>query len=148
MADRLQNQSAGEPSAADGKPLKRTGLRFLLTGIIVNGALFGVFALLLRFDVDYRVAATLTYVLGMIWGYLQNRIWSWGSTAPIFSSATRYLIVYLTIYLLHLGFIAILVEGLTIPALVAAIISTAGLIVPIFVVLDRFVFAGDAYAAR
>lgn len=143
MADRIHPYLEEKPKAADRR---RVGLRFVLTGIVVNGTLFCLFALLLRLGVDYRIGATVTYVLGMIWGYLQNRIWSWGSSAPIFSSATRYLTVYIAIYLLHLGFVTLLVEGLNVPALIAAIVSTAGLIVPIFMVLDRFVFARDADA--
>jgi putative flippase GtrA len=141
MADRVHSSLDEGSNAADRR---RIGFRFVLTGVVVNGTLFGLFALLLKLGVDYRIGATVTYVLGMIWGYVQNRIWSWGSSAPIFSSATRYLTVYIVIYLLHLGFVTLLVEGLGVPALIAAIISTAGLIVPMFMVLDRFVFARSA----
>lgn len=117
------------------------GFRFVLTGIMVNGTLFILFAILVRIGVDYRVGASATYLIGMIWGYVQNRVWSWDSRAPIFRSARRYVAVYLGVYILHLGLISALVEVFGLSAIQAGLISICVLIVPIFVALDRFVFA-------
>lgn len=121
--------------------IDRTGRRFIITGVMVNAVLFGVLALLLRLGLDYRVAVTVVYVLGMVWGYVQNRLWSWDSRAPLFGSFARYIAVYAVIYVLHLLFVMLLVDGLSLHPLLAAILSAVVLIMPIFIVLDRFVFA-------
>lgn len=141
VAERNTNHTATNRPASGSSVVARVGMRFLLTGLLVNGTLVILFAILLRFGVDYRISASATYVLGVIWGYIQNRIWSWKSRAPIIGSAARYVVVYFGIYVLHLGLISVLVELFGVPALLAVMISIGGLIVPVFVILDRFVFA-------
>ena len=50
--------------------------RFVVTGLLINGALFALLWVLLRAGIDYRLAATVTFVSGILWGYTQNRLWS------------------------------------------------------------------------
>lgn len=103
--------------------------------------LFGLLELLLRIGLDYRIAVTVIYVLGMIWGYAQNRLWSWESSAPVFKSFTRYIVVYAVIYVMHMGFVMLLVDWLSLRPLLAAVMSAVMLILPVFFLLDRFVFS-------
>lgn len=117
-----------------------TAFRFLLTGLLINGTLFVVLAVLIRLGVGYRVAVTVTYLLGMAWGYLQNRLWSWQSDAPVVRSVARYLAVYGGVYLAHMAIVSLLVEGAGLGPLVAAAISAMILVVPLFALLDRTVF--------
>jgi putative flippase GtrA len=123
------------------KHIASAGRKFIITGMLVNAALFGLLELLLRTGLDYRIAVTMIYVLGMVWGYVQNRLWSWESSAPVFQSFARYIFVYALIYVLHMMFVMFLVDGLSIPPLLAAILSAVVLILPVFFMLDRFVFA-------
>lgn len=122
------------------RPNRRKGYRFLVTGVTMNLSLLAGLEGILRLGFDYRIAVTVTYVLGMLWGYTQNRLWSWGSDAPVVRSFARYLIVYVLVYLVHLLIVMLLVEGLSVAPLVATIVSVAVLTVPIYVLLDRFVF--------
>ena len=121
------------------------GTRFLLTGILVNATLFLVLHLLLVAGLDYRLAVTGSYALGMIWGYVQNRLWSWQSRAPVFRSARRYVAVYGAVYLLHLVFVMLLVDLVGLPPLLAALASSVFLIIPVFLALDRLVFATKSH---
>jgi putative flippase GtrA len=114
--------------------------RFVVTGVLSNVILFFVLALLLWLSIDYRIAVSITYVLGMIWSYLQNRLWSWQSRAPVFASVMRFLSVYAGIYVAHLGLVTIFVEWVGLMPLVAALISVAVLVTPIFIFFDRFIF--------
>lgn len=120
------------------------GFRFILTGLIVNLSLLAILEVMLRAGLNYRIAVTISYCLGMVWGYAQNRIWSWQSTSPVFASFRRYLLVYAVIFVLHLVFVMLLVEGLSVAPLIAALISAIGLVLPVFFVLDRFVFSSGA----
>jgi putative flippase GtrA len=115
-------------------------LRFIVTGIVVNLTLYGLFAFLIYLTVEYRVAATVAYVLGVVWGYLQNRIWSWQSNTSVKRSFWRYFLVYALIYVLHITLISTLVDGFGVARLLAPLISAAALVVPLFHILDRFVF--------
>ena len=121
--------------------VKHTTTKFIITGVLVNAVLFGLLELLLRIGLDYRIAVTVIYVLGMVWGYVQNRLWSWESSAPVFQSFSRYIVIYAVIYAIHMVFVMFLVDGLSIPPLIAAILSAIVLILPVFFMLDRFVFA-------
>lgn len=130
--------------AAAGRSLQGRGWRFVATGVMVNGALFGVLWLLLRLGIGYLVAMTVVYVLGMAWGYLQNRIWSWQSRAPVAQSFLTYLTVYAGVYVAHVGCVTALVEWVGVPPLAAVMLSVGLLILPVFLALDRLVFRGRA----
>lgn len=123
-------------------PRTRPALRFLLTGLLVNGVLFVGLALLLRIGIGYRVAVTVTYMLGMGWGYVQNRVWSWQSKAPVVTSLSRYLAVYAGVYLAHMAIVSLLVERAGLAPLLAAAISALIVIGPLFAFLDKAVFPG------
>lgn len=124
------------------------GWRFVATGAIVNGVLFGVLWLLLRAGTGYGIAITVVYVLGMAWGYLQNRIWSWQSNAPVGRSLAGYLAVYAGVYVAHMGFVTVLVEWGGLAPLMAVLVSVAVLIGPIFLALDRLVFRAKPAKGR
>lgn len=119
-------------------------LRFLATGLIVNVSLYALFVVVLRLGVDYRFATTAIYILGMIWSYVQNRLWSWQSRAPVAQSVLRFLGLYAGIYVVHLGLVMLLVESVGLAPLVAVLVSMAILVMPIFFLFDRFVFRDRA----
>lgn len=114
--------------------------RFVATGLIINGALFGLLWLLLNWGVDYRIAATVTFVTGILWGYTQNRLWSWKSDVPVMRSTLRYFAVYGVVYFVHMGLVMSLVEIARFPPIVAALASVAVLIVPNFMAVNALVF--------
>ena len=124
-----------------GRPKRVTrNLRFIATGVIVNVTLYGLLAGVLHLGVDYRLATTVIYVLGMTWTYLQNRLWSWQSRAPIAQSVFRFLGLYAGIYVAHMGLVMALVEAFGIAPIWAVLVSVAILVTPIFILFDRFVF--------
>ena len=129
-----QTQPASRPTVAT------RNLRFIATGIITNVTLYGLLAAVLHWGVNYKLATTVIYVLGMTWSYLQNRLWSWQSRAPIAKSVLRFLALYAGIYVAHMGLVMILVEKAEIPPLWAVLVSLAILVTPIFMLFDRFVF--------
>jgi putative flippase GtrA len=133
-----QNQPASRPTVAT------RNLRFIATGIISNVTLYGLLAAVLHWGVDYKLATTVIYLFGMIWSYLQNRLWSWKSRAPIAQSVFRFIGLYAGIYVVHMGLVMILVEQVEISPLWAVLVSVAILVTPIFLLFDRFVFKEPA----
>jgi putative flippase GtrA len=114
--------------------------RFVVTGVLVNVSLLGFLWLLLRTGMDYRIASTLSFVTGVLWGYLQNRLWSWKSDAAIIQSTLKYFIAYGCLYLAHMAIVITLVSRLGLTAVAAAFVSVAILTAPNFFVLNRLVF--------
>lgn len=116
------------------------GWRFAVTGVLSNVTLYMVFLLLLWAGVYYPLALTIVYILGMMWGYFVNRLWSWRDNSPVLRSAAAYIVVYLGVYLAHISFVALLVEWAKHPAAFAAIISFVCLTIPLFFLLNQIVY--------
>lgn len=116
------------------------GWRFIVTGILSNALFYCFFLILLWVSVPYQIALTLTYVMGMIFGYLMNKHWSWKDRSPIVRSATVYVLVYGFVYVCHLGFVSFLVEGMSVEPYLAALISFVCLTIPLFFLLDKLVY--------
>ena len=120
--------------------LVQRNLRFVATGVIVNVSLYALLALVLYLGVDYRIATSAIYILGMIWSYVQNRLWSWRSRAPVAQSFLRFVGLYAAIYVVHMGLVMVLVEAAGLMPLLAVLVSMIILVTPIFILFDRLVF--------
>ncbi|MFC4269927.1 hypothetical protein GQF03_05300 [Sneathiella chungangensis] len=114
--------------------------RFIVTGVVSNVLFYLIYLLLLWLSVPYQIAVTICYVLGMLWGYAINKIWSWQDESPILRSATAYILAYGFIYFCHLGFVTFLVEIQQISPHWGGLASVVFLTIPLFMLLDRFVY--------
>jgi putative flippase GtrA len=114
--------------------------RYVVTGVASNVTLYLVFLGLLWLRVPYQIALTISYVLGMIWGYVVNRLWSWRDKSPVLTSAATYVAVYLGVYICHLGFVSGLVEFAGLKPSIATLISFVFLTIPLFFLLNRLVY--------
>ena len=122
------------------RSLSAASWRFVVNGVVSNVTLYALYVLLVYLDVDYRVAATTTYVLGILWNYTVNRLWSWKSKAPVAGSLIRYVLLYGATYFVHIGLVVILVEAIGVTEYIAPLLSTAILIVPQLLILNSYVF--------
>lgn len=122
------------------RSLSAASWRFIANGIASNVTLYLLYVVMVYLELDYRIAATTTYILGIIWNYTVNRLWSWKSKVPVAGSFIRYVLLYGTTYFLHIGLVVALVEWLGVTEYFAPLISTALLIAPQLLILDRFVF--------
>ncbi len=114
--------------------------RFSISGVLANVIGYCLYLLLLKLSVPYPVAITICYALGMAWGYLVNKYWSWQDESPIFKSAALYVAVYGLVYISHMGLVVYLVQGLQIGPEWAALISFLCLVIPLFILLDKVVY--------
>lgn len=114
--------------------------RFSVSGVLANVICYLFYLLLLKLSVPYPVAVTVCYALGMLWGYLVNKYWSWQDESPIFKSAVLFVLVYGLVFLGHMGVIVFLVQILQVAPEWAALISFLFLVIPLFFLLDRIVY--------
>lgn len=122
------------------RSLSGASWRFIINGIASNVTLYGLFALLIYVDFDYRVAVTIVYVLGILWNYTVNRLWSWQSEAKVASSFLKYVILYVLTYFVHLALVVVMVEWIGISTYLAPLLSMGILLLPQMWALNRFVF--------
>ncbi|WP_373085378.1 GtrA family protein [Sneathiella sp.] len=116
------------------------GWRFIVTGILSNVLFYCLFLVLLWLSVPYQIALTVIYILGMIFGYLVNKYWSWKDKSPVFRSAGVYILIYGIVYVCHLGFVSYLVKFQAFSPALAALISFVCLTIPLFMLLDKLVY--------
>lgn len=97
--------------------------KFLIAGGSNTAITFALYALLVEQDVDYNLALTITYVLGIALGFLINRLWTFTSIdngleentlnsnqQSVSSQFGRYILVYLFIFVVNLLTLNLLVQ--------------------------------------
>lgn len=113
-------------------------LRFLVAGGGNTVATYLLYLLLLQF-MSYRLAYSITFLVGIGIGYLINVLWVFDKALTA-KSALAYPIVYSVQYLVGLGLLAALVEIMGIPKVVAPLIVVAATL-PVVFWLTKFVFS-------
>ncbi|MGN6120147.1 MAG: GtrA family protein [Rhodanobacter sp.] len=111
--------------------------RFLISGGINTVATYAIYLVLLRV-VEYRVAYTIAYVIGIFLAYAINRMFVF-RTHRGWSSALLFPLVYLVQYLVSIASVWIWVDKLDLPKVLAPSIAIL-VTVPMTYLLSRFVF--------
>jgi putative flippase GtrA len=109
--------------------------RFLVVGTANTLAAYAVYLLLLPF-LDYRVAYTLAYAMGLVWGYLAHARFVFGAR-PGTVSAAAYLATYGAMYLVALAVIYVAVDVLGVPEPLGMPVTLAITVPLSFVLLRR-----------
>ena len=90
-------------------------VRYGIVGLTSNGILYLFYLLLTSFGVGHKLAATLGYALGVAQTYFFNKSWSFGHTGESRAAFIRYVLAYLSGYVLNLAVLAIFVDVLGYP---------------------------------
>jgi len=122
--------------------LKFQFTRFLLTGLLNTLATYLVYVVGVLF-LDYRIAFTVSYVIGIIFSYFLNSALVFDTIFNI-KTATLYIIIYITQYLIGMLLLYCLVTTFNISQLLAPWVVLC-VIVPFTYMLMRVVFK-DTYA--
>jgi putative flippase GtrA len=115
---------------------RRSPLRFVLAGAANALATYLLYLALLPF-IGYKLAYTVSYVVGIALAYLMNSAFVFRVPMSV-RSAARFPLVYVFQYVAGLALVTAQVELLSIPAWLAPWIATA-ILVPASFVLTRFV---------
>lgn len=91
-------------------------VRFGLVGLVNTGIGLGtIYLLQIGFGVDYRLANTAGYALGIVNSFVLNRVWTFKSRdARVARQGTLFLLVAGACWALQLGAVILLVETLTV----------------------------------
>lgn len=98
--------------------------RFVVVGFLSTLLNYAVFYALFRFIAwDYRVASASGYVVGLFFGFILNRNWTFVSKGKAIPESVKYLLVYLTSLFLSLSFLHLLVSSFSLDPRIANIFA-------------------------
>lgn len=99
--------------------------KFLLIGGISTIINYGLFYVLFTVGgIAYIVSAIAGYVIGLLFGYFFNRMWTFESTnSRKVHEFSKYLLVYMISLIFSMLFLAFLVEYVAIDALIANVFA-------------------------
>ena len=118
-------------------PMSRVA-RFVAVGVTNTAFSCGVYLVLLQL-IDYRLAYTLAYVVGLAGGYWANARFVFGAS-PGARSALAYLVSYAATYIVSLAVLWLAVERAGLPQPLAMLAALA-VAVPLSYVLLRLSFS-------
>lgn len=116
------------------------GIKFLIAGGL-NTVLTYIIYLGLVQVLPYPVAYTVTYLLGIAFGYLVNAYWVFGGKASV-RSALGYPAAYALNYLLGLGLLAALVEVAGVDKRLAPLVVVV-FTTPVMYLFSKHIFSRD-----
>ena len=120
--------------------MNRIFSRFFVTGIILNSFFFCLYLLLVGHIGPY-LTISITYPLGIVTSYLANRSWVFGSNSKgRLGEIVRYLLTYLSGYLVNLIIIYILFDRMSVSYSFAQLAAVGFLVIYLFLMLRYFVF--------
>lgn len=118
-------------------PTTRSARRFLLAGASNNLAMYGLFVLLTLAGVAAIPAATITYALGMVIGFVAHRRYTFGHRGP---AIVRFVLANVAGYALNVALLHALVSQLGWQAIPAQLLAVAVVAAALFVAMKLWVF--------
>ena len=115
-----------------------TKIKFLIAGGSNTAITFALYALLVHKGVDYNLSLALTYAIGIVLGFLINRMWTFASHENISEQDLvrtsqkstrkqfgRYVLSYLLIFLVNFLSLNLLVQAFKLNPIVAQLFAIA-----------------------
>lgn len=131
----------------------RSEYKFLVVGGANTAITFALYALLVKQGLNYNLAMTSTYVMGIVLGFSLNRIWTFSHNDgtghdseidPNSKSArtqfSQYLLVYLLIYVVNFLILNLLVQAFGLHPIVSQLIAVGVSTVCSFFLQKSWVF--------
>lgn len=122
-------------------------LRYGVVGLASNGIGFLLYLLLTWLGMEYRVAVTLLFAVGVVQTFFFNKGWSFGHTGTTQPALLRYWAVYVVAYFLNIAALTVLVEYVDVPHQIAQAILIFAIAGLIFIALRFWVFPKEAIRA-
>ena len=84
--------------------------RYALVGLAVNLAIYMLYLLVTKFGMGHKTAMTALYVLGVLLTFTFNRNWSFSHDGEIPAALVRFIVAYLSGYLINIAILFWLVD--------------------------------------
>lgn len=119
-------------------------IRYGLVGVSSNFAVYCVYLLITYYGIEPKIAMTMMYIIGALFGFVGHRRWSFAHNGDYKSAALRFVMAHLFGYLLNFMILFTFVDRLGYAhqwIQAAAIIIVAGVL---FLAYKYFVFPEEA----
>lgn len=116
-------------------------LRYATVGLISNAAFYLAYLGLTALGLNYKVAMTLVYVLGVLSTFIANRVWSFNHKGMVHAALVRYVIAYVLGYLLNLALLWLAVDRLHLPHQAVQAVAIVVVAACLFLMHRYWVFA-------
>lgn len=84
--------------------------RFAIVGLVSNATLYLLYLLITQFGLGHKMAATLTYAIGVLQTFVFNRSWSFRHTGAPTQALLRYAAAYTIGYTVNIAALFLLVD--------------------------------------
>ncbi len=103
--------------------LNRQEIRFLLVGGLNTIVGYGLYVILVFFNINYLIANTISTIIGVLHSYLWNRFFTFKSKEKAFKEILKFISVYIISYLLGMGTLFVFKEVLNLSPYIAGFIN-------------------------
>ena len=123
-------------------------VRYGIVGLASNGIGYLLYLLLTWLGMEYRVAVTLLFAIGVFQTFFFNRRWSFGHAGSAQPALLRYWAVYVAAYFLNIAALTVLVEFVGWPHQLAQAILVFVIAGLLFLAQRYWVFPGNTIGPR
>lgn len=114
--------------------------RYVMVGVLSNALLYAAYLALTALGVPPKAAMTVTYAAGIILSFHMNRRWTFDVALPYGRALGRYVMLYLSGYVLNYAGLALFADALGLPHQLVQITIMAVLAAYFFVMFRLWVF--------
>lgn len=127
--------------------------KFLIAGGSNTAITFTLYALLVHNGINYNLALAVTYVLGIVLGFLINRVWTFASNGadssesilgseqkPVHTQFGLYILVYALIFVVNFSILNLLVQAFQLDPIISQLFAIAVSTVCSYVLQKSWVF--------
>ncbi len=118
-------------------------MRYGVVGVLSNGIGYLLYLLLTWLGMEYRMAVTVLFAVGVVQTFFFNKSWSFGHTGGTKAAMLRYWAVYGAAYFLNVTALTALVEFVGLPHQIAQAILVFLIAGLIFLALRLWVFRSN-----
>jgi len=112
-------------------------IRFGIVGLTSNLVLYLFYVVLIKYGLDPKLVISLSYAISMVWTFILNKRWSFAHQGNWWTSSTKFLLFYVSLYIINLTILYITVDIFNLsPILVQAIVFFV--YVPIVFIVQRY----------
>lgn len=114
--------------------------KFAIIGATNTLLLYLLYVLLVFLGLHHQLALFLDYVVGVFFGYMLNRYWTFSDREKINKSFLKYVLTYIGIYFSNVISLEILVSYLNIGVIYAQFVSLILVVFLSFILQNKWVF--------
>lgn len=121
--------------------------RYVLVGLVANGAGYLLYLALTALGTDPKLAMSLLYFAGAAIGFIGNRQWTFAHRGHLASGMARYAFAHGAGYLLNFMLLVIFADALGLPHQLVQAAAIGIVAVFLFTAFRYFVFSADTRTA-